>query len=563
MKKFTISLFYFLITFYIHAQSFEWAGTFGGSGEDVVRDMHTDANGNTYITGYFTDTADFDISASQANLISNGFYDVYVLKTNSEGVFEWAVNVGADSFDYGVGITSDNDGNVYVTGYYDGTVDFDSGVGEFNLTSVGGGDIFILKLNGSGEFLWAKSVGGNGYEESTAIGVSSNGTVTVLGYFYDPVDFNPGADEYFIASEGGTDTFLLSLNENGEFIAAKRYGGPNFDLALDMKINDADDIFITGYFIGTADLDPSDLGKFNLTSSTEGYSSYMLHLNSAGEFVFAGATHEGNVEARGIALDDNDNVYITGYFNGTANFNPDDTNTDYIFASELFSNGFIMKFSPLGTLEWARHIQSDETVYGLDVAVDVVGNVFTAGYFADTADFDPDPSATFNLTKQSANATDAYICALDTDGNFVNAFTFGGADFLDTHKIGTDAVGYVYLSAHFETTVDINPLEEETFEVTAIDFRDNYIIKMAANTLGIPSNTYSEITVYPNPTNTLVNVASSENLIGKTYSLFDIQGRKMFTGVLDASQQIRMDVLSIGIYYLNIAGYTTLKVVKK
>lgn len=562
MKKFTIFLFLFHLTFCLHAQSFEWGGTFGGPGEDVVRDMHTDANGNTYTTGYFTDTADFDISASQATHTSNGFYDVYVLKTNSDGGYEWAVNVGGELFDYGVGITTDVNENVYVTGYYDGTVDFDPGAGEFNLTSVGGGDIFILKLNVDGEFLWAKSIGGTGYEESTAIAVSSTGTVIVLGYFYEPTDFNPGADEYIMASEGGSDTFLLSLNESGDFISAKRYGGPDMDLALDMKINSADDIYIAGYFNGTADLDPSDLGEFNLTSSSEGFSGYMLHLNSSGDLVFAGATHNGNVETRGIVVDNNDNVYLTGHFNGTVNFSTDETNTDYIFTSELVYNGFIMKFSPLGTLEWARNIQSDDTVFGFDVAVDAVGNVFTTGYFADTADFDPDPNATFNLTKQSANATDAYMCALDTDGNFVNAFAFGGADFLDTHRIGTDAEGYVYLSAHFEKTVDINPLEDETLNVTAIDFRDNYIIKMAAATLGIPLSNYSEITFYPNPTSTLVNVASSENLIGKTYSLFDLQGRRMLTGFLGASQQISLEALSTGIYYLNIAGYKTLKVVK-
>jgi hypothetical protein len=154
------------------------------------------------------------------------------------------------------------------------------------------------------------------------------------------------------------------------------------------------------------------------------------------------------------------------------------------------------------------------------------------------------------------------MCTLDTDGNFVNAFAFGGADFLDTHRIGTDAEGYVYLSAHFEKTVDINPLEEETLNVTAIDFRDSYIIKMAATTLGITSNNYQEITFYPNPTTSLVNVTSSENLIGKTYSLFDLQGRRMLTGFLDASQQIRLEELSTGIYYLNIAGSKTLKVVK-
>ncbi|MEH6763824.1 MAG: T9SS type A sorting domain-containing protein [Aequorivita antarctica] len=562
MKKITVFLPLFLLTFCLNAQSFQWGGTYGGSGEDVLRDMHTDAAGNTYSTGYFTDTADFDISPSEANLTSNGFYDVYVSKTNSEGGYEWAVNVGGESFDYGVGITTDADGNVYITGYYDGTVDFDPGAGVANITALGGGDIFILKLNADGEFVWAKSVGGTGYEESTAIAVSSNGNVTVLGYFYEPADFNPGPDEYILTSEGLSDTFLVNLDANGDFISAQRYGGPDTDLALDMKINSANDIFIAGYFEGTTDFDPSNSGEFNLTSSTEGFSSYMLHLNSAGELVFAGATHDGNVEVRGIAVDVNDNVYLTGHFNGTVNLNPDGTNTDYIFTSANVTNGFAMKLSPLGILEWARPIESDDTVFGFDIAVDAAGNVFTTGYFAATADFDPDPNTTFNLTKQSANATDAYMWALDTAGNFVNAFTFGGGDFLDTHKIGADAQGYVYLSGHFEKTVDINPLEGETLEVTSIDFRDNYLIKMAATMLGVPSNNYSEITVYPNPVGSIVYLSSSESLLGKSYTLYDALGRSILTGSIDGSGQISMESINAGIYYLNIAGRDTIKLVK-
>ncbi len=562
MKKITVFLPLILLTFFLNAQSFEWGGTYGGSGEDVLRDMHTDAAGNTYSTGYFTDTADFDISASEANLTSNGFYDVFVLKTNNEGGYEWAVNVGGESFDYGVGITTDTDGNVYVTGYYDGTVDFDPGAGVANITAIGGGDIFILKLNADGEFLWAKSVGGTGYEESTAIAVSSTGTVTVLGYFYEPADFNPGPDEFILTSEGASDTFLVNLDTNGDFISAQRYGGPDLDLALDMKINSTNDIYIAGYFEGTTDFDPSNAGEFNLTSSTEGFSGYILHLNNVGELVFAGATHDGNVEVRGIAVDANDNVYLGGHFNGTVNFSPDVTNTDFVYTSANVYNGFAMKLSPTGTLEWARPIESDDTVFSFDIAVDVAGNVFTTGYFASTADFDPDSSATFNLTKQSANATDAYMWALDTEGNFVNAFTFGGADFLDTHKIGADAQGYVYLSGHFEKTVDINPLEGETLEVTSIDFRDNYLIKMAATMLGVPSNNYSKITVYPNPVDAVVYLASSENLLGKSYTLYDALGRSILTGSIDGSGHISLEGINSGIYYLNIAENNTIKLVK-
>ena len=207
IKNYSVWLFCFCISFTTFAQSYEWGGQFGGTGEDVVKKMHVDAEGNSYVTGYFTDPADFDITNDESNLTANGFYDVFVQKTNTEGGLEWAVSVGGSMFDYGTGITTDNQGNVYVTGYYDETVDFNPGGDEWLLTSQGGGDIFILKLTSDGEFVWAKSIGGTGYEESTAIGVDELGNVYILGYLYETVDFDPNLGEVLLTSQGGSDTF--------------------------------------------------------------------------------------------------------------------------------------------------------------------------------------------------------------------------------------------------------------------------------------------------------------------------------------------------------------------
>ena len=241
---------------FLIAQSYEWGGRFGGGGEDVVKRMYVDAEGNSYTTGYFTDTADFDIGNTEYNLTSNGLYDVFVQKTNTDGNLEWAVNIGGNMFDYGTGITADAQGNVYVTGYFDETVDFDPGAGEWLLTSQGGGDVFILKLNSNGEFVWAKSIGGLDYEESTAIGVDPNGNVYLLGYLYATVDFDPGLGEVLMSSSGLSDTFLLRLNNTGDFDYVYTYGGDGIDLALDMVVKNENEIFLSGYFNGTTDLDP-------------------------------------------------------------------------------------------------------------------------------------------------------------------------------------------------------------------------------------------------------------------------------------------------------------------
>ncbi len=95
------------------------AAVLGGIGEDVVRKFYVDAAGNSYSTGYFTDSADFAISGTPHMLTSNGFFDVFVQKTGPDGNLLWAQPMGGASFDYGTGITADAQGNVYVTGVYE------------------------------------------------------------------------------------------------------------------------------------------------------------------------------------------------------------------------------------------------------------------------------------------------------------------------------------------------------------------------------------------------------------------------------------------------------------
>jgi len=144
-KDFISLLVFSFFSMSIFSQTYEWGGRFGGIGEAVVKKMHVDDEGASYTTGYFTDTADFDISADEQILTSNGFYDLFVQKTNAQGDLMWAVSVGSPFFDYGTGITADDQGNVYITGYFDETTDFDPGPDEFMLLPKE--EVIFLSLN--------------------------------------------------------------------------------------------------------------------------------------------------------------------------------------------------------------------------------------------------------------------------------------------------------------------------------------------------------------------------------------------------------------------------------
>ncbi|MCH2489238.1 MAG: SBBP repeat-containing protein [Flavobacteriales bacterium] len=560
-KKFSVLLFCLCLSISTIGQSFEWGGPFGGAGEDVIKKMHVDANGNSYTTGYFTDTADFDITSSEFNLISNGFYDVFVQKTNADGTLEWAVNVGGSMFDYGTGITTDDQGNVYITGYFDDTVDFNPGADEWLLTSQGGGDVFILKLNSDGAFMWAKSVGGADYEESTDIGVDELGNVYVLGYLYETADFDPNLGEVLITSQGASDTFLLKLDSAGDFVNVYSYGGTNLDLALDMEVKNSNEIYISGFFEGTSDLDPRPSEEYFVTA-TEGFAGYSIKVDGLGGITNVVLTEGGEVIVYAVTTDTENNVYLTGHFNGTVNFDPTSGSGEYTFTSTAAYNSFILKVLADGSIAWARHLTSTDPLFAYDIAVGPNENVHTVGYFGGTADFDPDVNDVFELTKESVNASDAFISILNSNGMFINAYQFGGVDFIDTHQLGVDDQNNIYLAAQFGNTVDIDPNPFESTEVTAIDFRDNYLIKIVDEELAIPDHTRTSISIYPNPTQEVINIKASNNLIGESVVIYNTLGQEISKHKLNQNLTIPVTDLQSGIYLLKVGSHEPLKFIK-
>jgi len=551
----------------VFGQNFEWAGTFGGSGEDVVRDLYVDASGNSYATGYFTDIADFDISEAQFNAAADSFYDVFIQKTNSLGEFQWVKTIGGTPFEYGVGICSDDDGNVYVTGVFEETIDFNPGAGVFEMTSSGGLDIFILKLDSQGEFIWAKSIGGSEYEESTEIEIDSEGNVLLLGYFYSQVDFDPSGAEYSLTPEGFSDSFIMKLDSNGEFLFAKSFGGNDLDLAMDMAVSNDGNILITGFFQGTSDFDPDPMTENFRSSSTSGSSGYVLSLNSEGEFMNVFHTLGGDTNCRGIAVDDDGNSYATGTYNSTVDFDADPDNGDInTYTSDLNFNGFVMRVNQDGTFGWVNPIDCDSPLFSYSLVVSSYDNLFISGYFAGTADFDGDANSEFELTQFTENASEAFLLELTNAGVFVSAYQYGGANFLDTHAIGIDGADNVYLAAHFEGEADINPLPDTNSSASSSGFRDNYLIKLSPDIFNIGeaiTGINEKVYCYPNPTSNAIKVRTDSSLANRPYKIYSPGGKLIKSGIVNLNNQIELNNISSGIYFLSVDELGYFRIIKE
>ena len=538
------------------AQTTEWSGKFGGDGEDVVIALHADEQGNTYSTGYFTLNSDFDITEETHVISADSTFQSFVMKTAPNGNLVWAKSMGGEGGDNGTKITTDAHGNVYITGVFEGEGDFDPGDGEFILTSAGNLDIYIVKLTADGDFVWAKNFSGVEYEESNGIGVDTAGNIYVSGYFYDPVDFDPGAAEYEMSTAGSGDGFIVKLKNDGSFMWAKSFGGPGFDLATAMRVTADGDLYITGNFTETADLDPGN-GEFNVSVTGDEGGVYLLHLDSDGNFVKgvnAGVSINA-VYSVGVDVDSEGSAYITGYFAGDTTFVTPAGNL--VMSPTDFYNSYLAKISPDGFLTWATQLSSNMLSLSYAVAVNSLDEVFVSGYFNGTLTL-----GEHSITEDNPGDSQNFIAKLDKNGNFISAQRFGGIDFIDRCAIAIDGDDNIYFASAFDGTVDINPGADDEDMVTVTDYRDSFLIKMNNEILSAPGNPVAAaLTFYPNPTSNYINITSREPLSGQSFTVCDMAGRQVLQGVINNQQQISIAALQTGVYNIMI-GSSAYRIIK-
>ena len=228
MKKTLFSLSFIASALFANAQSttFQWAKSWGAVNNETGYSIKLDGYGNVYTIGSFSGTVDFNPDAGVYNLTSSGSLDdIFVSKLDNSGHFLWAIKMGGTGNDYGASLAVDLLGNVIITGYFYNTVDFDPGSGVYNLTSAGSNDIFVCKLDFSGNFLWAENIGGTSVDAGYSVAVDSLTNIYTTGYFYNTVDFNAGAGIFNLTSAGAQDIFVLTLDSFGNFTWAKPLGG--------------------------------------------------------------------------------------------------------------------------------------------------------------------------------------------------------------------------------------------------------------------------------------------------------------------------------------------------
>ncbi|MBK7303784.1 MAG: SBBP repeat-containing protein [Saprospiraceae bacterium] len=521
MKIFHINtlLTFICFNYLVNAQNpnFLWAKQFGASSYDIGQSIAVDDSGNVFTLGNFDGTVDFDPGPGIFNLTSSNGAS-FVSKLDASGNFIWVKQTGGSAFKV------DGNGDVYITGGFNGTVDLDPGPGIYNLNPVGDGDMFISKLDASGNFIWARQIGGaNSVVGSNAISFDTNGNIYTIGGFNGTVDFDPSPDIFNLISTNNGDAFISKLDASGNFIWAKQLGGTNSVGISSISLDAIGNVYTTGSFIFTSDFDPGP-ATYNLTGSNNG-SAFVLKLDMSGDFVWAKLLGEtpyhqflsGGSTSNSIYVDHLSNVYTTGSFSWIADFDPG-PGTFYLDGYFGINNTFISKLDASGNFVWAKLLaKGTSTSQAGSVNVDASGNVYTTGTFLGAPDFDPGPG-NYNLTTNGLY--DIFMSKLDSDGNFLWALQFGESNN-DSGGSILDPSGNIYTTGYFSGTVDFNP-SEETYNLSSAGIYDIFVLKLSS----LNPCTAVSISTQPYNQSATVGGIATFNIIGDGTSPFTYQWKK-------------------------------------
>ena len=353
--------------------------------------------------------------------------------TFAQSNWNWIFNTGGTGDDQALALTIDINGNVYVTGYFTGTVNFG---GTTILNSAGDKDMFLAKINSSGVFQWAVKGGGTSADRAIDIKCDASGNIYTLGWHEGSATFGTST----LDNSNGAKTFIAKWDNNGTLLSAINIGGYGKSFVIDATNN----IYLASTYSSTIKVITTSITSHGLQDL------YLTKITSAGaeSWVKTIWSTLGNETPIALTLTPGDSLLITGRFGSLLNF---DGST-----AQAANNGgatsedlFLAKYSTAGNFVWFKQFDGSMASYDApnSLKTDALGNIYIAGSFISTINF-------YSYLHTSLGSSDLFITKLSSDGN--SAFWSkkeGGLSADAALSVGLDNSSNVYFTGYYSDTL--------------------------------------------------------------------------------------------------------------
>jgi hypothetical protein len=520
MRIFLIILFYIILPLGLFSQNWNAIQSFGGIDNESLDDLHIMENGNIVLAGSF----ESNMEITGASLSSFGQEDVFCTIYEGEDLLN-AFSMGGDFEEQLAGITSFGN-KITMYGSYNITAIFDT----ISLsTSLGSKGLFLAQYNLQGEVQWAKSIEGNILSISGGIVSDSDGNIVITGYFFDTLIFDT---DTLIANSDEGDLFTMKLDDNGVLLWRNQAGNDGIMRATGIGIDDDDNVIIAGKYKGEATFNNN-----TIQTNTADHDVFVAKIDTNGNFIWGkklGGVFEDDLGD--LALDDNGNIYLTGYFLGVLS----SSDGWEIQGNGINRNIYIIQLNSDGEVNWGHSLGGTQDDFATSIATNN-NEVAITGYFQNNTNIS-------SFEWDAEGGFDAYIAIFDLSGNILNALPISGDDFEIASQITYDNEGRIITGGAFN-----NICRFDDNEITSNGSYDVYWAKASLNVKTNDLPFINNLFFYPNPTSDYIYWNNNESI---QVSLYDILGKKIRT---TNTEEMDIRDLSNGIYFIKADDYSNME----
>ena len=531
------------------------------NGEDRGQACITDAAGNVYMVGTTNSNSDIATVGAHQTIYAGGDTiggfsgtDAFLVKFNSSGVRQWATYYGGSEWDYGTSCAIDASGNIYMIGSTSST----SGIATAGAHETTVNDGFLVKFNSSGVRQWGTYFEGNG----NACTTDASGNIYIVGLTNSTSGIATAGAHQTVMSGSG-DAFLVKFNSSGVKQWGTYFGGASSGASgMEKGISCATDALGNVYMVGQT---PSTSGIATTGAHQTIYGggscdAFLVKFNSSG--VMQSGTYYGGAGVDigySCATDATGNVYLAG--DTQQEFLPASSGMTTIGAHQSaygggYSDGFLVKFDSNGLRQWGTYYGGSLLDVSFSCATDASGNVYMSGNTQSSSGI-----ATAGAHQTTVN--DAFLVSFNSSGVRQSGTYYGGIKNVCT----SDASGNVYMTGYTQSNSDIATAGAHQTANGNNGYSDAFLVKFSGISVGINETINDKLfSIYPNPTQSIVNVKADTKLIGAVYNIYDNTGKVVLSGKINTENtSVDLEKLAAGIYLFSIGENVkqTFKVIKE